>query len=95
MKAMSLDYSGESEVRYKAYSDDDGISKPTKEQYDNSKQLQHNISDWIRRSKKRQEELLDELCNERKHEKDYKGLYEAHRDIVRRYELYEEIEANG
>jgi hypothetical protein len=82
-------------VQYRVSSEDDGISKPTKEQYEKSKQSKHDLSDWIRRSRKRQDELLDELFRERAAEKDYKGMYEAHRDLVRRYELYEEIESNG
>jgi hypothetical protein len=52
------------------------------------------LADWLHRSKKLQEELLDELFEERTAEKDYRGLYEAHRDVVRRYEIYQEIEAN-
>lgn len=81
-------------IQYRACDADDGISKPTKEQYEKSKETKMYLYDWIRRSKKRQEELLDELVRERTCEKDYRGLYEAHKDLVRRYELYEEIEAN-
>ena len=43
------------------------------------------------RSRKRQEELLDELLKERTQEKDYQGMYDAHKDLVRRYEIYEEL----
>lgn len=94
MKAIKVDESSD-EVIYKAFAEDDGFCKPTKEQYENSKAMYTNLSDWVRRSKKHQEELLDELCKERSIEKDYRGLCEAHRDVVRRYELYKELEAKG
>ena len=81
-------------VAYKVSVDDDPIVKPSKEQYEKSKQLRSELSDWIWRSKKRQDELLDELFKERQHEKDYQGLYEAHKDLIRRYEIYEELEAS-
>ncbi len=83
------------EVVYKAFAEDDGISKPTKERYDESKKRCSEYSDWIRRSRKRQDELLDALFEERQSEKDYRGMYEAHRELVRRYELYEDIEHNN
>ena len=79
----------------KAFPEDDGVRKPTKEQYEKSKKLKADVSHWIRESKKRQEALIDQLCKERACEKDYTEIYEAHRDVVRRYEIYEEIESNG
>jgi hypothetical protein len=94
MKVINFD-ENTSEVSYKAFSGDDGISKPTKEQYEVSKKMLSDLSDWIRRAKKRQDELLDELFKERQAEKDYIGLYKAHKDLIRRYEIYEEIEKSG
>ena len=82
-------------AEYKAFPEDDGVGKPTKEQYEKSKKLKADVSHWIRESRKRQEELLDKLCAERACEKDYKEIYDVHNDIVRRYEIYEEIESNG
>lgn len=80
-------------VTYKVSADDDPFAKPTKEQYEKSKKLRSELSDWIHRSRKRQNKLLDELFEERRAEKDYLGLYEAHKDLIRRYEIYEELEA--
>lgn len=82
-------------LSYKASADDDGISKPSREQYEKSKELKRDLSSWIQRSRKRQQALLDDLIKERSVEKGYVGLYEAHRDLVRRYELYEEIESTN
>jgi hypothetical protein len=79
----------------KAFPEDDGVRKPSAQQYEESKKLASDVARWIRESKKRQEELIDKLCKERACEKDYTEIYEAHREVVRRYEIYEEIENNG
>lgn len=81
-------------VTFRAAAGDDGFSKPTREQYENSKAAKASLADWIRRSKKRQEELMDELLKERTQEKEYQGMYDAHKDLVRRYEIYEELATN-
>lgn len=80
---------------YKTSTEDDSISKPTKEQYEKSIEAKKNLSEWIRLSRKRQGQLIDDLCKERSLEKDYQGMYEAHKDIIRKYEIYEEIEASN
>lgn len=82
-------------ISYRASTEDDGISKPTKEQYEKSIEAKKSLSEWIRLSRKRQEQLIDDLCKERSLEKDYQGIYEAHKDLIRRYEIYQEIESNG
>lgn len=80
---------------YKANTNDDFISKPTKEEYEASKKAKETICQCIYSSRKRQSELLDELCEERACEKDYLGMYEAHKNLIKRYELYEEAEAHA
>jgi hypothetical protein len=93
MKAINFTEDFNEVVTYRAFAEDDGISKPTAEQYEESKKRCRDFADWIRRSKKRQDELLDELCKERVAEKDYQNMYTVNKDLVRRYELYSEIEA--
>ena len=95
MKAINFTEDFSEVVTYKAFAEDDGISKPTAEQYEESKKRCRDFADWIRRSKKRQDELLDELFEERRHEKDYTGMYKAHQDLIRRYEIYKDIESNN
>ena len=73
----------------------DAFGKPTKEEYDKAKAGMQDMSRFIRMSRDRQDDLLDELCSERNTEKMYLEIYERHKDIVRRYEIYEELEANG
>lgn len=72
----------------------DGLEKPTRAQYDESKQAKSDLSRWIRLSQERQRALMDDLLQERTNEKTYVASYEMHRDIVRRYEIYEEIASN-
>lgn len=68
------------------------LTKPSKEEYEASKKEQVYFSDCIRLSRQRQNELLDTLCEERSAEKMYMEIYEKHREIVRRYEIFEEIQ---
>jgi vacuolar-type H+-ATPase subunit D/Vma8 len=69
--------------------------KPTKEEYEKAKKDKEYFGTCLNLSRKRRNELIDELCKEREAEKLYMEMYEKHRDIIRRYELYEEIAANG
>lgn len=68
--------------------------KPSKAQYEQSLRTKSLLSDWMRTCRKQQDELIDELCKARETEKFYLASYEQHRNIVRRYEIYEDIE-NG
>jgi hypothetical protein len=51
-------------------------------------------SDSLRLCRQRKDELIDALAKERDNEKRYTELYEMNRDIVRKYEIYEELAAN-
>lgn len=81
-------------TKYKTCSEDDGISKPTQEMYMKSLEAKRSLADWIRLSRNRQNQLLDDLFKERTLEKEYQGMYDAHKDLIRRYEIYQEI-SNG
>lgn len=70
-------------------------TKPSKDEYEKSLKEREYFASCLRLSRARQSELLDALCEERSHEKLYLESYEKHREITRRYELYEEIEANN
>ena len=71
------------------------LTKPTKEEYEKAKAEKEYFGGCLHLSRKRRDELIDELCKEREAEKHYREMYEQYKDIVRRYEIYEEIEANG
>lgn len=71
------------------------LSKPTEEEYVEGKRQLEFFASCIHCSRKRQNELLDELCEERASEKLYKDNYDRVKDVVRRYEIYKELENNG
>ena len=71
------------------------VGKPSKEEYEKAKKDKEYAANALFLCRKRRDDLIDELSREREHEKLYIELYEKHRDIIRRYEIYEEIEANG
>ena len=70
------------------------FSKPSKEEYEKAKKDREYIGTCLNLCRKRKNELIDELCRERDSEKFYMEMYEKHRDIIRRYEIYEEMAAN-
>lgn len=72
----------------------DSLGKPTEEEYAKSNESMSYLSRCIRLSRERQDSLLDDLCSEREREKNYVALYEQHREVVRKYQIYVDIE-NG
>ena len=71
------------------------LGKPTKEDYEKAKKDKEYAANALFLCRKRRDDLIDELSRERDHEKLYMEMYEKHRDIIRRYEFYEELEANN
>lgn len=86
---------GCSEKEYTAYTSTDVLHVPTEQEYTFSTKCMKDLGGWIRESRKRQNELLDKLCNERNLEKEWNELYDGHKEVVRKYEIYKEIEANS
>ena len=74
--------------------DCDAFGKPSKEVYEKAKKDKEFASNALWASRKRRDELIDALAKERESEKLYMELYEKHRDIIRKYEIYEELQ-NG
>lgn len=75
--------------------DVDAFGKPSKEAYEKAKKDKEFAATSLRMCRKRRDELIDALAQERESEKFYMELYEKHRDIIRKYEIYEELENNG
>ena len=67
------------------------LGKPTKEDYEKAKKDREYVANALFLCRKRRDNLIDELASEREHEKFYLQMYEKHRDIIRRYEIYEEL----
>ena len=74
--------------------DCDAFGKPSKEAYEKAKADKEYAANALFLCRKRRDDLIDELAREREHEKFYMEMYEKHRDIIRKYEIYEEFEAN-
>lgn len=70
------------------------LSKPSKEEYEKAKKDKEFAATSLHMCRKRRDELIDALAQERESEKFYMELYNNYRDIIRRYEIYEEIEAS-
>ena len=66
--------------------------KPSKEEYEAAKLSMKTFSDCIASVSKRREQLLDELTQIQEDLKMYRKAHQDMRDIVRRYEIYEELE---
>jgi hypothetical protein len=72
--------------------DIDAFCRPSKEAYEKAKMDREYIGTCLNLSRKRKNELIDELCKEREAEKFYMEMYEKHREIIRKYEIYEELD---
>lgn len=70
------------------------FGKPTEEEYEKAKKDKEYAANALFLCRKRRDDLIDELSREREHEKLYLALYEKQRDIIRKYEIYEEISKN-
>ena len=70
------------------------LRKPTTEEYEKAKKDKEYAVNALFLCRKRRDDLIDELSREREHEKFYMELYEKHRDIIRKYEIYEELAAH-
>ena len=68
------------------------MSKPTKEEYEQAKKDYQMFCSWLKMCKDKKNELIDALAVERQNELLYQKLAEKHRDTIRRYEIYEELE---
>jgi hypothetical protein len=90
LDALNFNFSSNS-----ADCDVDAFGKPSKEAYEKAKKDREFASTGLHMCRKRRDELIDALAKERENEKLYMELCEKHYDIIRKYEIYEELEANG
>ena len=75
--------------------DTDAFGKPSKEAYERAKENKKFASNALWECRNRRDKLIDDLAKERENEKRYMELYEMNRDIIRKYEIYEELDADG
>lgn len=66
--------------------------KPTLEEYRKAKEAYNNYCSWVRMAREKKNELIDALTKERQNELLYLKQAEKQHDIIRCYEIYEQIE---
>lgn len=71
------------------------MSKPTREEYDKAVQDVGNLASWIGMERDRQNKLLDEICNCRNNIKLYEEAYLNAKNVILKYNMYEELEAES
>ena len=69
------------------------MGKPTVEEYEKALQERNNLRSWLSMECKRRDEFLDELLNSRENIKMYEKSLEKANDVIRKYEIYQEIES--
>lgn len=68
------------------------LGKPSKEEYERAKSDMEFASHALSLSRKNKNKLLDELLAEHQREIIYLQMYETQREIIRKYDFYEEVE---
>ena len=69
--------------------------KPTLEEYEKAKQEYKTYCSWLRMAREKKNELIDALAVERENELLYLKQAEKQHDIIRCYEIYEQLEKGG
>lgn len=69
--------------------------KPTLEEYEKAKQEYKTYCSWLRMAREKKNEIIDALAVERQNELLYLKQAEKQHDIIRCYEIYEQIEKGG
>lgn len=69
--------------------------KPTLEEYEKAKQEYKTYCSWLRMAREKKNELIDAIAVERQNELLYLKQAEKQHDIIRCYEIYEQIEKGG
>ena len=70
------------------------MEKPTIEQYKQARENNATLSEWICKSRAKQTNLIDALLEERDREKCYMSAFESNKEIISKYDFYEQVE-NG
>ena len=69
--------------------------KPTLEEYEKAKKEYKTYCSWLRMAREKKNELIDALVIERENELRYLKQAEKQHEIIRCYEIYEQIEKGG
>lgn len=69
--------------------------KPTLEEYQKAKEEYKTYCSWLRMAREKKNDLIDALAVERENELLYLKQDEKQHDIIRCYEIYEQLEKGG
>ena len=68
------------------------VKRPTLEEYEKAKQEYKTYCSWLRTTREKKNELIDALAIEMENELLYLKQAEKQHDIIRCYEIYEQLE---
>ncbi len=68
------------------------MSKPTVGEYEKALEKRNDFNRWLGMECKRRDQYLDRLLNSRENIKIYQENLRKANDIIRKYEIYQEIE---
>ena len=66
---------------------------PTKEEYEKAMQNVIYLKDWIARENERRDGLINQLCSSQKLLEGYKESLDYQKEIVQKYEIYQELKS--
>ena len=66
---------------------------PTREEYEKAMQNVTYLKDWIARENKRRDDLINQLCSSQKLLDGYKESLDYQKEIVQKYEIYQELKS--
>lgn len=80
-----------------SFEDDESLvtKKPTIEEYEKAKEDYKTYCSWLRIAREKKNELIDALAIERQSELFYLKQAEKQHEIIRCYEIYQQIEKGG
>lgn len=67
------------------------MATPTKEEYEEAMRNVIYLKDWIVRENERRDNLINQLCISQESLKAYKESLDYYKEIVQKYEIYQEI----
>lgn len=64
---------------------------PTREEYKEALDRLSYLGNAVAMEKKNREDLIDKLCKSQNYIKDYEALISQNREIIQKYDIYQEI----
>ena len=68
------------------------MAKPTEQEYQDALKSANLYTDWIRMTRERIDDLIDQIIDLRENQLCYQSSYNEAREIIERYNIYKELE---